>query len=86
MKIDQLDREVLKRYRDARKAIAKRAYRTTALVHLLSLLRHCGDDSIEVCPMALAIVADLVDAAATTINELLDQWLYVGDAEAVLEG
>ena len=33
---------------------------------------------------ALAVVGDLVDSDVTSIQELLDGFLFVGDAEAVL--
>ncbi|MDF7826968.1 hypothetical protein P4B35_23290 [Pontiellaceae bacterium B12227] len=53
-------------------------------MQLLGLLEHCSTPTIEVDPQALAVVADLVDADVTTIQELLDDWLYVGDADAAL--
>ena len=45
--IKGMDRETLKRYLEARKAIAKKADRIIAVVHLLGLLKHCGDDTVE---------------------------------------
>ena len=47
---------------------------------------YCPDDSIEVCPSALAVVADLVDADVTSIQELLDGFIYIVEAEEVLAG
>jgi hypothetical protein len=86
MKAEVLDREALESYVETRGAVTKRVDRTVSLMHLLGLLRHCGDDAVEVSPVALAVVADLVDADVTSMQELLDGWLYVGEAEAVLAG
>ena len=86
MKAEGIDREVLKSYVEMRQEVTKRVDRTVALVHLLSLLQHCGDDEIEVSPMALAVVADLVDADVVSINEILDNFIYQVEAEEVLAG
>ena len=85
MKAEGIDREVLSEYVEARKAIARRADRTVALVHLLGLLKHCPEDTIEVCPSALAVVADMIDSDICGIQEILDGFIFQGDAEAVLE-
>lgn len=63
----------------------KRADRTTALVHLLGLLKHCPDDVIEVSPSVLAKVADMIDFDINVILESLDEFIFQGDAEAVLD-
>ncbi|MDF7826985.1 hypothetical protein P4B35_23375 [Pontiellaceae bacterium B12227] len=74
----------LQRYVEMRKQLSKRADRSIALMHLLGLLQYCDEPAIEVDPQALAVVADLVDADVTSIQELLDDWLYIVDAEAAL--
>ena len=84
MKAEGIDREVLEKYVEMRREITRRIDRVVALAHLLNLLRHCGDDEIEVSPMALAVVADLVDADVTSIQESLDDFIYVVEAEEVL--
>ena len=84
MKAEGIDREVLRKYVEMRREITKRIDRTVALVHLLSLLQHCGDDEIEVSPMALAVVADLVESEVCRIQEILDDFIYVVEAEEVL--
>lgn len=75
----------LKRYVEMRNAVTKRTDRSIALIHLLGLLKHCDEPTIEVDPKALAIVADLVDADLCSIQELLDDWIYVVEAEDVIE-
>jgi len=83
--VEGIDQEVLERYVRARKAIGKHADRVTALVHLLGLLRYCPEDSIQVNPMALAVVADLVDSDICSIQEQLDEFIFQGDAEEAME-
>ena len=85
MKAEGIAPEVLESYVDTRKAIAKRADQTMALVHLLGLLKHCPEDTIEVCPSALAKVADMIDSDICSIQETLDGFIYLVDAEAELE-
>ena len=85
MQVDQIDREVLAKYLEARQAVTKHADRIVAVTHLLGLLRNCPDDTIEVSPMALAVVADLVDSDICGIQEQLDEFIFQGDAEAILE-
>jgi hypothetical protein len=74
----------LERYVEVRNTVTKHVDRIIALAHLLGLLKHCPDDTIEVRPSALAVVADLVDADACGIQESLDEFLFPGDAEAAL--
>ena len=85
MKADQLDRDVLEEYLSTRSEITKHADRIVAVAHLLSLLRHCGDDSIPINPMALAVIGDLVDSDICGIQESLDGFLFPSDAESALQ-
>jgi hypothetical protein len=82
----RIDPDGLRRYVETRVAVTKRVDRVVAVMHLLGLLKYCACDAVEVSPMALAVVADLVDADVTSIQELLDDWLYQGEAEKVLAG
>ncbi len=84
MDLETMDREVLEKYVEMRRAVTKRVDRIVAVMHLLGLLEHCSNPAIGVDPSALAVVADLVDADATTIQELLDGFVYVVEAEEVL--
>jgi len=80
--IEGMDRRTLKRYLEARKAIAKKADRIIAVVHLLGLLKHCGDDTVEVSANAMGVVGDMLDADVCGIQETLDdEFLHVLDAE-----
>jgi hypothetical protein len=83
MNLEKIDKEVLERYVETRNTIAKRSDRIVALSHMLNLLRHC-DGEIEVDPSSLAVVGDLVDSDICSILEMLDAFIYVVEAEAVL--
>ena len=85
MNVENIDKEVLRKYVEMRGEITKRVDRIVGVMHLLNLLRHCGDDEIEVSPMALAVVADLVDGDVVSIQEMLDGFIYLVDAEGVLD-
>ncbi|WP_168433351.1 hypothetical protein [Pontiella sulfatireligans] len=49
------------------------------------MLKHCPDDVIEVSPSVLAKVADMIDFDINVILESLDEFIFQGDAEAVLD-
>ena len=80
---DSIDREVLQRYLVARKAITKHADRIVAVSHLMGLWKQCSDDAVTVSPASLAIVADMIDQDICSIQEQLDEFIYVLDAEEV---
>ena len=80
-----IDARMLRRYLDTRKVIGKKADRIIAVSHLLSLLKHCGDDTVPVSPAALANCADLIDSELCSILEYLDDFIFPTDAEAAVE-
>jgi hypothetical protein len=82
---DGMSTDMLLSYVETRKGIAKRSERIVACAHILGLLRHCGDDSVRVSPTALAEIADLIDSNICAITEQLDEFIYVVDAEEVLD-
>jgi hypothetical protein len=84
-KIKGIDAMMLRRYLDTRKVIAMRADRIIGVAHLLSLLKHCGDDTIPVSPTALANCADLIDSEICSILEYLDDFIFPTEAEAIVE-
>ena len=79
-----MDSETLERYLDARKTVGKLADRLGALSHLLSLLKHCGDDTVEVSANAMGVVGDMLDADVCAIQETLDGFLHLLDAEEAI--
>ena len=85
-KVKGIDAGMLRKYLETRKTIAKRAARISALVHLLTLLKHCGDDTVPVSPAALATCADQIESELCSILEYLDDFIFPTDAEASTEG
>ena len=85
MEAEQLSREALEEYLSTRSEITKHVDRVSAVAHLLGLLRRCGDDSIPISPMALAVIGDLVDSDICGIQESLDGFLFPSDAESALQ-
>ena len=79
--IKGMDRETLKCYLATRKTVGKLVDRIGALSHLLGLLKHCGDDTVEVSANALGTLGDMLDADVCAIQEELDEFLHVLDAE-----
>ena len=83
-KIKGIDSKMLQRYLETRKVIAKRTDRISSISHLLSLLKHCGDDTVPVSPAALANCADQIESELCGILECLDDFIFPTDAEAVV--
>ena len=86
MDLEKMDREVLESYVETRKSITKRVDRVVAVTALLMVLKQCGDDLIKVSPHALANLADQIDQDVCAIQELLDDFIYLVEAEEVLGG
>jgi hypothetical protein len=80
-----VDTKTMRRYLEARKTIARKADRIVAVTHVLSLLKHCGDDTVPVSPTALANCADLIESEMCAILEYLDDFIFPTDAEAALD-
>ncbi len=86
MDLEAMDREMLESYVEMRRAVTKRVDRVVAVTALLMVLKQCGDDLIKVSPHALANLADQIDQDVCAIQELLDDFIYVTEAEEVLAG
>jgi hypothetical protein len=83
--IKGIDAKMLRRYLETRKTIARKADRIIAVTHVLSLMKHCGDDTVPVSPTALANCANLIDSEICGILEYLDDFIFPTDAEAALD-
>ncbi len=55
-----------------------------SLTNLLALLRQCGDDKIQVDPVALGHVHSLIESGILNIWEMLDNFIYIVEARQVL--
>ena len=84
-KIKGIDANMLRRYLETRKVIAKRTDRISSISHLLSLLKHCGDDTVPVSPSALANCAGQIESELCGILEDLDDFIFPTDAEAIVD-
>jgi len=83
--LEGVSKYMLRRYLETRKVIAIRADRISAVSHLLSLLKHCGDDTVPVSPAALANCADQIESELCGILEDLDDFIFPTDADAVVD-
>lgn len=79
--LEGVSKYMLRRYLETRKVVAKRTNRISGISHLLSLLKHCGDDTIPVSPTALANCADQIESELCGILEDLDDFIFLTDAE-----
>lgn len=82
--IKGIDSKVLYRYLEARKVIDERADRISNVSRMLSLLEYCGDDTVPVSGHALAFFSDMINSDVCKIIESLDDFIYILDAESVL--
>lgn len=79
-----IDSKTLRRYLEARKVIDERADRISNVSRMLSLVEHCGDDTVPVSVHALAFFSDMINSDVCKIIESLDDFIYILDAESVL--
>ena len=84
-KIKGIDSNMLRRYLETRKVVAKRTEKISSISHLLSLLKHCSEDTVPVSPTALANCADQIESELCGILENLDDFIFPTDAEAVVD-
>jgi len=80
-----IEAKMMQRYLEARKLIAKKADRIVSLSHVLSLLKHCPDDTVPMSPTALASCAEMINSDLCGIVECLDDFIFPTDAEAALD-
>ena len=83
MDLAKMDKEVLEKCVEARREVTQRVDRVVALAHLLSLLRGC-DGMIRVDAGALGRIGDMISDEVCGIQEVLDGFICVTEAEGVL--
>jgi len=54
------------------------------LANLLALFQQCGDDKIQIDPVALGHVHSLIESSILNIWETLDNFIYIVEARQVL--
>lgn len=82
--IEGIDTRMLRRYVHMRKHVGKKTTEIHNLSHLLSLLEHCPEDSIPVDPKVLASFAGQINSDVCAIQELMDDFIFIVNAEQAL--
>jgi predicted class III extradiol MEMO1 family dioxygenase len=82
---DGINAEALYRYVAMRKKVDEEAKTAHSLSSMLALVQHCGDDKLEVDPVALGHVNELIGGCILNIWEYLDDFIYLVQAKSNLE-
>lgn len=77
--------EMLRNYVDMRQKVDIEAKTIHSLANLLALLQHCGDDRIQIDPIALGYVQSLIERSILNIWEMLDDFIYIVEARQMVE-
>ncbi len=81
----KLSAEWLHRYVEMRRRVDVEANTIHSITSMLALLETCGDDSIEVDPVALGKVNRIINGNILNIREILDDFIYIVQAKLELE-
>lgn len=84
-RLEGINPELLRRYLEARQRIDTEANSIFAITSMLALMVRCGDDKIEVVHVALGKINQLLNTHILNIWEILDGFIYLVRARAVLE-
>ena len=88
MKISELEgisSEQLHRYVEMRRKIDVEASSIHSITSMLALHETCGDDSINVDPVALGKINQMINTHILNIWEILDNFIYIVQAKLELE-
>lgn len=77
---DGISPVVLSRYVEARRRIDAEANSIFSITSMLALLETCGDDKIEVDPVALGKINQMLNKNILNIWEILDDFIYLVEA------
>ena len=83
--IEGISVEMLCRYVEMRKRFDSEAKTAHSLSSMLALLQQCGDDWINVDPVALGHVNEMISKSILNIWEILDNFIYIVQAQSELE-
>ena len=83
--IEGISAELLHRYVETRRRIDLEANSIFSLTSILTLLENCGDDKIEVDPVALGKISQMLNKNILNIWEILDDFIYIVQAQSVLD-
>jgi len=88
MKISELEgisSEQLHRYVEMRRKIDVEAFSIHSITSMLALHETCGDDSINVDPVTLGKINQMINTHILNIWEILDNFIYIVQAKLELE-
>ncbi len=77
--------ELLHRYVETRRRIDTEANSIFGITSMLALLETNGDDKIEVDPVALGKISQMLNKNILNIWEILDDFIYIVQAQSVLD-
>ena len=83
-RIEGISAKQLRRYVDIRHNIDIEANSIYAITSLLALMETCGDDTMEVDPVALGKINQILNKNILNIWELLDDFIYIVQAKSEL--
>lgn len=83
--LEGLSSDLLHRYVGMRHRIDVEADTILSISSMLALLETCGDDSINVDPIALANVSKIINRNILNIREILDDFIYIVKAKSEVE-
>jgi len=83
--LDGISTQVLIRYVDMRQKLDSEANSIFAVSSMLAQFEKCGDDRVEVDPVALAKVHQMMNDNILNIWEILDDFIYLVQAKLELE-
>ena len=83
-RIEGISTKQLRRYVDTRNSIDIEANSIYAITSLLALMETCGDDKMEIGPVALGKINQILNTNILNIWELLDDFIYIIQAKSEL--
>ena len=83
--VDGITTKVLSQYVETRRRVDTEANSIFAITSMLALLETNGDDKIEVDPVALGKINQMLNKNILNIWEILDNFIYIVHAKLILE-
>ena len=85
-KISGISSEWIQRYVETRDRIDIEANSIYAVTSLIALLESCGDDTLNLDPVALGKIHQTLNTNILNIWEILDDFIYIVQARMLIEG
>lgn len=85
LKTGDMSFELLQRYVEMRRRVDVEANSIYSITSMLALLETCGDDRVDVDPLALGKINHMLNTNILNIWEILDDFIYLVHARSELE-